>query len=167
MHTKERFHLTVRLLCFGLLLAAIGFRLASILPKQSVPRASAAEPTIDYPALLYEPPQEVAQLAFTESDAAFAPILNWSGESVDAKELITAPLEFKLSDEPTVLIVHTHATESYCHMDGYRTNDTEQNVVRVGKAIADQLNQNGIPTIHDTTLIDREGYYDSYARADH
>ena len=165
MHTKERFHLTVRLLCFGLLLAAIGFRLAAMLPERSIPHVSAAEPTVDFPSLLYEPPKEVPKLVFSASDAEFAPILNWSGADVDAEELICAPLDFTLSDEPVILIVHTHATEAYCNISGYRTSDTEQNVVRVGKALADRLNQNGIATVHDTTLIDQEGYYDSYARA--
>lgn len=166
MHTKERFHITVRLLCFGILLAAVGFRLAHELyrykPEKILqPQLIATESTTDFPSLLYQPLEKETELEFSAS-----PILNWSGASIDAEALIQAPLEFSLSDEPMILIVHTHATEAYCNTDGYRTSDTTQNVVRIGQEIAERLNENGIHTLHDTTLIDQSGYYDSYARAE-
>ena len=169
MHTKERFHLTVRLVCFGILIAAVAFRLASDLPRYKPMIAEKTEEIVqavaDFPTLLYQPPKKSPQIAFSAQDAQLVPVLNWSGADIDAETLIQAPLNFTLSDEPMILIVHTHATEAYCNIDGYRTSDTAQNVVRVGQSIAEHLNKSGIRTLHDTTLIDQSGYYDSYARA--
>lgn len=168
MHTKERFHLTVRLLCFGLLLAAAGFRLAYDLYRQKPPLVQ-PEPirleADEFPRLPYEPPKKAAQLSFSADDAKFAPVLNWSEQRIDPATLISEPLDFTLSNEPVILILHTHATEAYCNIDGYRTTDSEQNMLRVGTELAERLNQNGLHTLHDTTLIDNDGYYDSYARA--
>ncbi len=168
MHTKERFHITVRVLCFVILLAAVGFRLAYELHGSDAtealrPQLMAAEP--DFPSLRYQPAEKTQAPEVFAFDASLVPILNWSGTSVDAEALIQAPLEFALTQEPMILIVHTHATEAYCNTDGYRTSDTTQNVVRIGQEMAQCLNDKGICTLHDTTLIDQSGYYDSYARA--
>lgn len=172
MITKERFRITVRLVCFGLLLTAVVFRFGHALHVKSIqlptltPQAEAESTSqTDFPTLLYVPPSEAEPITFTASDAKFAPILNWSGASVDASSLICEPMNFVLSDEPLILIIHTHATEAYDGTDGYRTSDTTKNVVRVGQELAERLQANGINTIHDTTLIDRSGYYDSYVRA--
>ena len=54
--------------------------------------------------------------------------------------------------------------EQYEADGAYRTLDTEHNVGRVGQAMADRLNENGIRTIHDTTLNDVPGYNDAYER---
>ena len=69
------------------------------------------------------------------------------------------------TNAPEILIVHTHATEAYCNTPDARTTDTSQNVVHIGEVLAQTLNDNGICTLHDTTLIDAEGYYDAYPRA--
>ena len=76
---------------------------------------------------------------------------------------------------PVVLIIHTHGTEAYSEdgaisipsdTDGFaRTSDTSKNVVAVGKALAEELIKNGIPTAHCTVLHDSVQYKDSYARA--
>ena len=79
----------------------------------------------------------------------------------------------KDSTEPQVLIMHTHTTESYeevsrpwYHPDSTsRTTDPRHNVVAVGAAIAQQLNQAGICTIQDTTLHDYPSYNGSYGRS--
>lgn len=72
-------------------------------------------------------------------------------------------------DEPLVLIVHTHACESYTEYSGLypkneatRTEDTEKNVVRIGKEIADTLWSYGINTIHCTKLCDKESFINAY-----
>lgn len=80
------------------------------------------------------------------------------------------------SNEPLVLIIHTHGTEcyidegklSYTAETPTRTQDTSKNVVAVGQALADTLNSNGIPTLHDTTMHDKDSYsaaYDNSERA--
>ncbi|MBQ9382755.1 MAG: stage II sporulation protein P [Ruminiclostridium sp.] len=76
------------------------------------------------------------------------------------------------SDEPQVLIVHTHTTESYepYEKDWYdesytsRSHDPGNGVVAVGEAIAEKLAAAGITTVHDCTIHD--GVYNgAYSRS--
>lgn len=75
--------------------------------------------------------------------------------------------------EPLVLIMHTHATESYepRERDFYdksfnsRTTDASKNMIAVGDALTRQLEAAGIGVIHDTTLHDYPSYNDSYDRS--
>lgn len=75
--------------------------------------------------------------------------------------------------EPMVLIMHTHATESYQpyavdwydRSDTCRTTDTERNVCKVGEEIAKQLELAGIGVLHDTTLHDYPSYNGAYGRS--
>lgn len=179
MATKERFRLSLRWVCFGLLLTAVVFRFAdwwifARAPAQTEPGQPQTEQTLEatYPTMYYTLPER-NELVFTAEDSAFVSVDNRCGAEFDLEALLTRPLEFTLSgDEPVVLIVHTHATEAYT-MTGdtryeesaaYRTADTNYNVVRVGQVIADCLNAHGIATLHDTTLNDLPGYNDSYSR---
>lgn len=75
-------------------------------------------------------------------------------------------------NEPTVLILHTHATESYntCNADGYysnslptRSEDTDENVVGIGEKIAQILENYGIGTIHCTKLCDKDSFVYAYS----
>lgn len=74
---------------------------------------------------------------------------------------------------PEVLIMHSHATESYQPgiYDWYdkaaatRSRDLTQNTCRVGDEIAKELNAAGIAVIHDTTLHDYPSYNGSYERS--
>lgn len=76
-------------------------------------------------------------------------------------------------NEPQVLIMHTHATESYepYERDFYdssfnsRTTDPNMNMAAVGDAIAEQLEAAGIAVLHDTTMHDYPSYNDSYDRS--
>lgn len=77
------------------------------------------------------------------------------------------------SAEPQILILHTHATETYqTHPELYydpdftaRTRNTALNMCAVGQVMADVLNAAGITTLHDTTLHDSPSYTESYARS--
>lgn len=175
MFTKERFQLGLRWVCFGVLLAAVALRMVSAIDLQTPaqekspeePPAMRAETV--FPTMYYEMPAHGA--SFTAADADLVDIRNSAGADYDASALITAPLQFDPgADGPLILIVHTHATEAYTVADGdeyfgnYRTTDVNFNVVRVGQALADRLNANGISTVHDTTLNDEPGYYDAYER---
>lgn len=81
-------------------------------------------------------------------------------------------LTVKDKSEPTVLIFHTHTTESYLLSDtgefyeGYETRsfDSSQNMVRVGKEICKVLEANGIGYIHDENIYD-ESYNGAYSRS--
>lgn len=100
-------------------------------------------------------------------------INNETDYTVDSGMLSAADKPFSLAGSPEVLIVHTHATESYAQSEQYRfaytstdrTTDTQYNVVRVGEAIAAHLTEAGIGVVHDKTLHDYPEYNDSYARA--
>ena len=78
------------------------------------------------------------------------------------------------SEEPQVLIMHTHACESYLVDDsGYydnaytsRTTDASQSVVAVGQRMAEKLAQSGICVIHDGTLHDYPMYNGAYVRSE-
>lgn len=74
-----------------------------------------------------------------------------------------------ITDEPLVLIVHTHACESYTEFtdmyprgESTRTEDMEKNVVRVGEELASTLENYGIGVIHCRTLCDKESFIDAY-----
>lgn len=82
-------------------------------------------------------------------------------------------IEFKLdknSDEPQILIYHTHATESFepYERDFYdssftcKTTNPEKNIVAVGDKICEQLDKAGIAYIHDTLVHDYPSYNGSY-----
>ena len=80
----------------------------------------------------------------------------------------------EVTDEPLVLIVHTHGTEAFseegsvCYGDGYnepRSTDTAKNVVAVGRALCEALNKAGIPTLQCETMHDRESYIAAYERS--
>lgn len=75
---------------------------------------------------------------------------------------------------PLVLIVHTHGTEAYSKKGqaGYdpskevaRSDNTDENVVALGKRLASGLNASGISTIHCETAFDAEGYTGAYERS--
>lgn len=102
-------------------------------------------------------------------------IKNSAGLSIDIKNELETALAFKIkkSKEPEVLIVHTHATESYMSEDkGYYTaqdtprNDNDsKNVIAVGEKFAQVLKNGGISVIHDKTHHDSPSYNQSYSRA--
>ncbi len=76
-------------------------------------------------------------------------------------------------DEPQVLIMHTHTTESYepYARDRYdpdylsRTTDSSENMTAVGDAMTEVFEARGISTIHDTTIHDYPAYNGSYDRS--
>ena len=180
MNNTEKNLLSLRWACFAVLLIAVVLRLGLVGSRTASrqepetttePPVQAAEAAQYYPTLLYTPPDHGGLL--TAGDAELVSVRNMAGANYDPETLLTEPLDFPLSDEPMILIVHTHATEAYTPADGddysaagaYRTTDTDHNIVRVGQALAQRLNDNGIPTLHDTTLHDVPGYDDAYERA--
>lgn len=102
-------------------------------------------------------------------------IKNSSGLTVDIKTELETALSFKINktDQPEVLIVHTHATESYMseQRDFYtaddtpRNDDNNKNVVIVGEKMAEVLRNGGVTVLHDTTHHDSPSYNQSYSRA--
>lgn len=81
--------------------------------------------------------------------------------------------DFKIelnSDQPQVLIYHTHTTESFepYTRDYYdksftcKTTDAKKNMIRIGNAICKQLEKSGIKTVHSTTIHDYPDYNSAY-----
>lgn len=78
-------------------------------------------------------------------------------------------------DEPSVLIYHTHTTETYELLDrGFytkqrssRSENSKENMVRVGEEICRVLEKNGYKVIHDKNVYDKEynGAYDRSCEA--
>lgn len=120
-----------------------------------------------------ETSQTVAALKNTEGKNKQIYVDNDTSYSVDIATLLAEPLSLSVSaDAPSVLIVHTHTTESYTPegqthyalSDSTRTQDKALNVVRVGDEIARTLTGLGIHVLHDTTINDYPSYNGSYTK---
>ncbi len=90
--------------------------------------------------------------------------------SVDIDSLCSKELPFSIdSEQPQVLVVHTHTTECYDgdQMSGEseRNTDETRNIIAVGNEICSVLEENGIKTLHDTTYHDYPSYQGAYSRA--
>lgn len=100
---------------------------------------------------------------------------NRSGAEIDIAENLASPLGFDILDtsEPQILIYHTHATEGYMadeseyytDRDEPRSTDKNENVIRIGEIIAEELRTAGFAVVHDETLHDYPGYTGSYTRS--
>lgn len=116
----------------------------------------------------------VTESLYRESNLSYENffVKNSTDLSIDLGSFLHADLPFQYEDtpEPQVLIVHTHATESYMAEDlGYyyesfypRDTDDNYNVVRVGDAITERLEQSGIATIHCMEHHDEPQYLGAY-----
>lgn len=117
------------------------------------------------------PVEETAAIpVFGESQE---PLVKVSAQwEVDIPALLRQPLNWNLKAEaPTVLILHSHGTESYekeagyTETSAYRTLDTDYNMVSIGNRVAELLEAGGIHVIHDRTLHDYPSYNSAYGNA--
>jgi len=88
----------------------------------------------------------------------------------NTKELLSAPypIQQDIGDDPIVLILHTHATESYAEegadsVHETRSTDPAKNMLAVGEVIADTLSASGVPAVHCKTMHDEKSYNASYS----
>lgn len=90
---------------------------------------------------------------------------NGAAAKLTSKEEKPEPVVF--GDDPAVLILHTHATESYLPASGgnYHTTTKENTVRDVGSVLAQTLKDEGIMSVHDLTLHDNPSYSKSYSRS--
>lgn len=83
-----------------------------------------------------------------------------------------ADLNIKDLSKPTILVYHSHTTESYTLLDvGYytksldlRSDDNSRNMVRVGDELVKYLEMQGFNVIHDTEIHDKN-YSDAYSHS--
>ena len=133
---------------------------------------SSGVPTVFVPASVTEPEETEppTRPIFSQEEGRAVEI---RGETLteDAGDLIQRPLNWDLAgDEPTVLIYHTHATESYTPQPGekyqesspYRTLSDQYNMVSIGDRVAELLEAGGVKVIHDRELHDYPDYNTSY-----
>jgi len=100
-------------------------------------------------------------------------LINTSGKTVDVQALLEEPLTWTLQgEEPAVLILHTHSTESYTRKgepyqesSNWRTLDEDYNMLSIGREVARLLVQAGIPTVQDRSYHDYPSYNGSYVDA--
>ena len=150
-------------------------------PASSVPEPSVTGEEINVTEGSEEPEEPVYSNAipavnlaqYTLGNVPEIKVIDQTGYAPDVSDYVGAELKTGqvVSDKPTVLIYHTHGTERYAaygtYPDGYEFNseNTDENVVAVGDALAEYLEELGIHVIHDRTMYDADGYTTAYARS--
>lgn len=107
------------------------------------------------------------------SDPESVEIYNASAKQPDMAALLAKPLTWQLrGEEPTVLILHTHTTESYTKTGqdyretaSWRTLAEDYNMLSVGQLVVEVLAEYGITTLQDRSLHDYPSYNGSYTDA--
>ena len=99
---------------------------------------------------------------------------NENSYSGDDKDIVESEIPV-ITDEkvegdisnPKVLIIHTHATESYLPTSegNFHTKDETNTVRDVGNTLEATLKERGIGVVHDKTLHDYPSYNASYSRS--
>ena len=115
---------------------------------------------------------------YTDPAEAALNIINRTNYAVDLKEFLTRKYPVSLSpaaqkNEPIVLILHTHGSESYLPAgvdyylpeEDFRSEDPEETVVSVGDMIAKTLEALGIPVLHDRTMHDLKDFNNAYTES--
>ena len=105
-------------------------------------------------------------IGYLNNETAYKPNVN---------ALLKIDVAAKPTQEPLVLVLHTHTSEGYLgetatYLEGdlgnlTYTKEEERNVLAVGKAFIAALNKNGITAIHCTVMHDESGLSGSYERA--
>lgn len=141
-----------------LLLFSTGRLVTETVPPETEETTDAASPPFS-PGIQNTP-------TFGEEQQALVQV---SGEAVDTLALLQEPLQWCLTGEqPTVLILHTHASESYEKQEAYtetapyRTLDKRYNMVSIGDCVEEVLEAGGVRVIHDETIHDYPSYNDAY-----
>lgn len=110
---------------------------------------------------------------FSAEDSSLLDITYACSLEPDLDTLLAKPLTWDLTgQQPTVLIIHTHTTESYTkdgedyeESSAFRTLDEGYNMVSIGDRVAEILSAAGISVIHDRELHDYPSYNGSYSHA--
>lgn len=101
-------------------------------------------------------------------------VKNTNKTQIDIEEKLDEELELSVKkDKPAVLIYHTHTTETYQLLDrdfyaqGFlsRSDNENLNMIRVGKAIAEEIEKCGFKVIHDMNVYDKT-YSGAYYRSE-
>lgn len=109
------------------------------------------------------------------SDATLVQLNDTAKRKPDLKASLMQPLTWDLTtEEPSVLILHSHGTEAFVPTEGYtyeeqggeyRTTDEHCNMLSLGAELARLLNAVGIHTVQDRNYYDYPDYPASYDNA--
>lgn len=154
-------------------------------PEQSEPPPEAEEEVVTVP--VEETPLDVSEAEENGVEAKTLIPADPSGYIVCGRAYISNSTDHELSiqdlqtdfsaeltsEEPQVLILHTHGSEAYTPADSeeivwsgeYRTTDSRYNVVKVGDEMAEVFGEAGISVLHDRTLYDYPSYTGAYDRS--
>lgn len=119
-------------------------------------------------------PLQQNPLVLTSSDADAVELYDLVHYKPDVETLLLRPLAWNLiGDTPTVLLLHTHATESYTQQpyefyeedSDYRTLNASYNMLSIGEELKRVLESGGITVLHDRTLHDYPSFSGSYEHA--
>ncbi len=100
-------------------------------------------------------------------------VKNVNKTGIDIEKILGEKIDLSVTkDKPSVLIFHTHTTETYQILDrgfyetGFltRSDSSAVNMVRVGEAICDEIEKAGYGVIHDTQIHD-SSYNGAYAHS--
>lgn len=98
-------------------------------------------------------------------------VKNTNKTKINIEKLLSQKADlFVDKKKPCVLIFHTHTSETFQLFERSwyptgnitRSEQSDRNMVRIGKAICEELEKNGFRTVHDTEIHDRSysGAYD-------
>jgi len=131
-------------------------------PEPTLPPSATPSPT--------EPTRDSIP-TFSPEDAAAITVSSSFTWKADLQALVSKPLNWDLTgEEPTVLIIHSHSTESYSgggykEVSPYHTLDAQHNMLSIGAYVAELLEAGGISVIHDTAIHDNPSYDLSYTNS--
>ena len=136
-------------------------------PKPTAPTV----PPATKPASTPTEPTTISVPTFSPEDAGSITVSSGFSYTADLPTLLSKPLSWDLTgEEPTVLIVHSHGTESftgggYQETSPYHTLDKDHNMLSIGSLVAELLEAAGISVIHDTAIHDNPSYDLSYTNS--
>ena len=143
------------------------------LPPETSPPPATVPPETTLPETT-SPTQETETIppetgpTFSSEDALLVEVNSYCGYEPDVPAWLETPLSWDLRQpEPTVLILHSHGTESYENTENtnYRTQNRAENVVSVGDMLAQMLENAGIGVVHDRSMHDHPSYSDAYGNS--
>lgn len=137
------------------------FLISCFIPDEKTPVTTpvTVEDTVNE---VFEVPTQTEEIQISLKDIS---ISNETDYDINIEELMknyTPPV--KNSDNPQILIIHTHATESFDGTTG-RSLDSNKNMLEVGRVLKESLSKRGFSVIHDTTYHDYPNYNGSYVNS--
>ena len=126
------------------------------------------ESSVTEEAATEEKPQQQENSRQQESaEAATEKSTEETAQKSEEKKDVDEETQITVSEDPLVVIYHTHSSESYMPYkeSNYHRAEEDGTVRDVGDVMEKELKKKGINVIHDKTVHDRPSYNDSYTRS--